>query len=153
MVFCPVELRYADSVPLAVVRRLVDASDLKRVVPEDSGYVWKAVCAQGARAGRHVALHRDAAIHLEVGVELLGPFTEQDDVVRSATPGGWIASATHFGPYGGLGVAHEAIRSWCRTATRRVAGPCWEVYGHWVAEWDQNPTLIRTDVCYLLTDA
>jgi hypothetical protein len=147
-----VQLHDVQSVPLAVVRRLVRASELKRVVPEGCGIVWKAIRAQGARAGRHVALYRDAAIHLEVGVELLGPFTDQGGVVRSATPAGWVASVTHFGPYDGLGAAHEAIRAWGRTATRQFAGPYWEVYDHWVADWDRDPTLIRTDVFYLVTE-
>src|SRR5262249_34671896 len=132
-------------------RRQVSASELARVVPECCGLVWDAVRLQRAQAGRHVAVYWDDAIRLEVGVELHGPFTESGEVVRSATPLGVVASTTHFGPYGGLGRAHEAIREWCRSHHHRLAGPNWEVYGHWQREWDTDPSRIRTDVYYLLS--
>jgi effector-binding domain-containing protein len=85
---------------------------------------------------------------VEVGVELLGPFNEQGDVVHSATPAGWVASVTHFGPYSGLGAAHAAVREWCNTHQHRRIGPNWEVYGHWEAHWNTDPSKIRTDVFY-----
>jgi hypothetical protein len=31
-----------------------------------------------------------------------------------------------------------------------LAGPNWEIYGHWQREWDTNPSQIRTDVYYQL---
>jgi hypothetical protein len=31
-----------------------------------------------------------------------------------------------------------------------LAGPNWEVYGHWTDEWNSDPAKIRTDVFYLL---
>lgn len=141
-----VHVRELPSVPLAVIRRQAHASELSRVVPECCGLVWNAVRAQQAKAGRHVALYWDGSIRLEVGVELLGPFTEQGNVVCSATPAGVTASTTHYGPYGGLGAAHEAVRAWCRIHNHRLAGPSWEIYGHWQEAWNSNPALIRTDV-------
>jgi effector-binding domain-containing protein len=146
-----VELQRLDSVPLAVIRRQARASDLARVVPECCGLVWDAVRAQQAQAGRHVAIYWDGSIRLEVGVELYGPFTEQGEVVRSATPGGAVAVATHFGPYGGLGAAHDAVRQWCKANNHRLAGPSWEIYGHWQPEWNADSSRIRTDVYYLLS--
>ncbi len=88
------------------------------MVPECCGLVWNAVRAQDARGGRHVAVYWDARIRLEVGVELLGPFRDDGEVVRSATPGGWVAAVTHFGSYSGLGGAHSAIRDWCNAHQR-----------------------------------
>jgi len=147
-----IELQRLDSVPLAVIRRQARPSDLSRVIPECCGLVWKAVRAQKTPAGRHVALYWDfeSTIRLEVGVELLGPFAEEGDIVRSATPSGMVASATHFGPYGGLSAAHDAIHEWCKSNNQRVAGPSWEIYGHWLDEWNADPSRIRTDVFYLL---
>ena len=55
----------------------------------------------------------------------MGPFVEHGKVVRSATPAGAVASATHYGPYGGLGAAHDAVRRWCEAnnhASRVQAG-------------------------------
>jgi effector-binding domain-containing protein len=145
----------AASIPLAVVRRQVRQSDLTRVIPEDCGVVWNALKAQGIRGGRHVALYweRDPVIRLEVGAEVDVPFAEQGDLVRSATPAGLVASVTHLGPYGGLTRAHDALHDWCTAAQHRLAGPSWEVYGHWMSEWDRDPSQIRTDIFYLLEDA
>ena len=141
-----------ESLPLAVIRRQARQSDLARLVPQDCGLVWTAVRAQQTPAGRHVAIYWDGSIRLEVGVELQGAFVERDNVVRSATPAGAVAWTTHFGPYGGLGAAHDAIRGWCAANGRQLAGPSWEIYGHWLPEWNSDPSLIRTDVFYLLSD-
>jgi effector-binding domain-containing protein len=146
----PVQLQQLNSIPIAVIRRQARASELSRLVPECCGLVWNAVRAQQTKAGRHVAIYWDNAIHVEVGVELLGPFAEQGDVVLSATPAGAVASATHFGPYNGLGAAHDAIHQWCKTNNRTLAGPNWEIYGHWLPEWNTNPSQIRTDIYYQL---
>jgi effector-binding domain-containing protein len=146
-----VRLQRLESVPLAVIRRQARASELARLVPECCGLVWNEVRAQQARAGRHVAIYWDGGIRLEVGVELHGPFAEHGDVIRSATPAGAVASATHFGPYGGLGAAHDAVHRWCQANRHRLAGPRWEIYGHWQPEWNVDPTQIRTDVFHLLS--
>ena len=143
-----VRLEQVPSVPLAVIRRTAKPAELSRVVPECCGLVWNAVRAQQARAGRNVAVYLDGAIGLEVGVELLGPFVEQGEVVQSATPGGLVATVTHYGPYGGLGAAHDAIHAWCSANQRTLLGPSWEIYGHWQREWDSDPSQIRTDICY-----
>ena len=141
------------SIPLAVVRRQVRQSELSRVVPECCGLVWNALRAQGVRGGRHVAVYWDGSIRVEIGVELLGAFVERDGVMRSATPEGLVASATHFGPYGTLGAAHDAVRDWCQTNNRQLAGPSWEIYGHWQPEWSADPSRIRTDIFYLVAEA
>jgi effector-binding domain-containing protein len=145
-----VQLQQLDSVPLAVIRRQASPSELARVVPECCGLVWNALRAQQAKGGRHVAIYWDNSIRLDVGAELLSPFEEQGDVMLSATPAGRAATVTHYGPYGGLGGAHKAIREWCEANHHRLAGPNWEIYGHWQNEWNTNPSLIRTDVFYQL---
>jgi len=147
-----VQVQQLESVPLAVIRRQAKSSELSRLVPECCGLVWNAVRAQGVKGGRHVAIYWDGSIRLEVGVELAGPFNEQGEVVRSATPGGAVAWATHLGPYGAIGAAHEAVRRFCQDNNHRLAGPSWEIYGHWRDEWNTNPSQIRTDVFYLLSE-
>ncbi len=71
-------------------------------------------------------------------------------MVGSATPAGPVATTTHFGPYGRLHEAHDAIRRWCAGNGHTLAGPNWEVYGHWQDAWNSDPGQIRTDVYYLL---
>jgi effector-binding domain-containing protein len=150
-----VRAQRADGIPLAVVRRQTRQADLPRVVPEGCGLVWNALRAQGVRGGRHVAMYWewDPAIRLEVGVEIDVPFAEQGELVRSATPAGLVASVTHLGPYQHMRAAHDAIHAWCKAENQKIAGPSWEIYGHWQPEWDANPSLIRTDIFYLLKTA
>jgi effector-binding domain-containing protein len=148
-----IQLQDVPSVPLAVIRRRATPAELAKLVPECCGLVWTAVQAQRTPAGRHVAIYWNGDIRLEVGVELEGPFVERDPVVLSATPSGAAAVVTHFGPYGGLGAAHAAVRIWCEANGHRLAGPNWEIYGHWQQEWNTNPALIRTDVFYQIASS
>jgi effector-binding domain-containing protein len=137
--------------PIAVVRRRVEAAELKRVVPQLCGVVWNALRAQQVTgAGRHVAVYLDCEINLEVGAELERPFSGDGEVVGSEIPAGMVATTAHMGPYGGLGAAHQAIRDWCARNGHALAGPNWEIYGHWEEAWNKEPSKIRTDVYYLL---
>lgn len=137
--------------PLAVVRRRAGQRELSRIVPEACGIVWNVIRTQKvAGAGRHVAVYLDDQINLEVGVELPTPFAGHGDVAGSAIPAGSVATTTHYGPYPRLHEAHEAIHLWCQNNGHALAGPRWEVYGHWQDEWNREPTRIRTDVFYLL---
>jgi effector-binding domain-containing protein len=146
-----VRLEQFGGCPLAIVRRRASTQDLSRVVPDACGTVWNVVRAQQiAGAGRHVALYWDDVINLEVGVELEAPFAGHGEVVGSALPAGPVATAVHFGPYPRLHEAHRAIQEWCAKHSHALAGPCWEVYGHWLDEWNNDPSKIRTDVFYLL---
>jgi effector-binding domain-containing protein len=137
--------------PLAVVRRRAKQSDLASVVPEACGTVWNNIRAQQTSGvGRNVAVYLDDVINLEVGVELDAPFPDHGEVVGSTTPSGTVATTTHYGPYGQLHQAHEAIHRWCAASGHKLAGPSWEVYGHWKNEWNNDPSKIVTDVFYLL---
>jgi len=147
-----IRLQRQSGTRLAVVRRQARPAELSRLVPQCCGLVWEALRAQGVKGGRHVAVYRDDTIRVDIGVEIAVPFVEQGELVRAETPPGDVATVTHFGPYGTLHAAHAAIRAWCEVAGRKLAGPSWEIYGHWQPEWDQDPSKIRTDVCYLLTD-
>ena len=140
------------SSPLAVVRRRAGSHELARVVPDACGTVWGALKAQKIEgAGRHVALYLDGEINLEVGVELDAPFAGCGEVVRSSTPGGAVATAMHLGPYARLHEAHEAITKWCANRGYPLAGPRWEIYGHWREGWNLDPSGIETEVFYLLS--
>jgi effector-binding domain-containing protein len=135
--------------PIAVVRRCAPAQALSTVVPAACGEVWNVIRARAvAGAGRHVAVYYDGCINLEVGVEVPPGFVGDGDgdVFASMTPAGLVATTEHVGPYDRLGDAHAAIRDWCRHQGHAVAGPNWEIYGHWIDDHAQP----RTDVFYLL---
>jgi hypothetical protein len=55
-----------------------------------------------------------------------------------------------FGDYGARPVVSGLLASGGKTCSW-IAGPNWEVYGHWQPEWDADPSLIRTDVFYQVT--
>ena len=149
-----VRLERVSATPIAVVRRRSVAGSLSSVVPQACGTVWNAIKALGVRgAGRHVAVYLSCdggQIDLEVGVEVTGPIGGHGDVIDSLTPAGEVATVTHFGPYQALGDAHRAIQAWCAANGRTPAGPNWEIYGHWLDAWNNDPSQIRTDVFYLL---
>ena len=90
----------------------------------------------------------DGEADIEFGVGARRPFDRIGAVLHSATPSGEVATTTHWGDYAGLAAAHHAVVAWCRSKGRSVAGPRWEVYGH----WSDNPATRRTDIFYLLTD-
>jgi effector-binding domain-containing protein len=138
------------AIPLAVIRRQVTRGELSRAVVDGCGAVWQFLRTHNLRGGRNVALYLDGSIRLEVGVEFDGALPPSGEVVASTTPAGEVVSVTHFGSYGGLGAAHAAITQWCREHGRTLAGPSWELYGHWDAAWNDDPSKIRTDVCYLV---
>ena len=145
-----VRIQQVAPTPTAVVRRRAKPEELSKVVPHACGVVWDALRARSVRgAQRHMAIYLDGEINLEVGVELdaSASFPEDGEVVRSVIPGGVVATAVHVGPYHQLHEAHNAIRTWCEGHRCALAGPCWEIYGHW--HDDQEP---RTDVFYLLRD-
>ena len=149
-----VRLEKLESKPLAIVRRRARQQELSKVVPESCGTVWNVVRARRSPGpGGMCALYWDCEINLEVGVELETPFAGHGEVVGSATPAGTVATTTHFGPYQRLCDAHSAIKHWCTANGYTPAGPNWEIYGHWLDEWNKDPSKIRTDVYYLLKPA
>jgi effector-binding domain-containing protein len=146
-----IQLQQQAAQPLAVVRRRASRQETSKVIPEACGTVWKVVKSQQiAGAGRHIAVYLDDVINLEVGVEVPGPVADYGEVLSSATPAGSVVTTTHLGPYGELHAAHAAIQAWGQANGVALAGPCWEVYGHWLDEWNSDPSQIRTDVYYLV---
>jgi len=142
---------FAATRPTAVVRRRVQKQELSKVIPECCGLVWNVIKSQQIKgAGRHVTLYLDDAMNVEVGVELESPIAGYGEVVGSQLPAGTLATTTHLGPYQNLGDAHRAIQEWCAANGHKLAGPSWEIYAHWVDEWNRDPSKIRTDVYYLI---
>lgn len=88
----------------------------------------------------------DGNLTIDFCVGTPGPFDAIGDVTWRETPSGWAARSVHRGDYGTLGVTNRAIREWCREHHKTLAGPSWEVYGH----WEPDPTKLVTEVYYLL---
>ncbi|MDB4949371.1 MAG: transcription activator effector binding protein [Gemmatimonadetes bacterium] len=101
--------------------------------------------------GQNVFLYRDGSdgeVEVDFGVGVATPFPAAGPVRYAELPAGRVATATHWGDYGRLGETHAAVVAWCRAHAHVLAGPRWEVYGHW-SPGDAQP---RTDVYYLLVE-
>jgi effector-binding domain-containing protein len=131
----------------AVVRRQASQADLPKVVPQGCGEVWSFLRSQRIpQPGRNLAVYFDGVINLEVGVEVGNPFVGDGNVLCSSIPAGRAATTAHVGPYNRLGDAYDAIHQWCASHGHALAGPSWEIYGHWI----DDPDKLRTDVYCLL---
>jgi hypothetical protein len=100
--------------------------------------------------GQNIFVYRDVdgapdQLDVEFGVGSAAPFRAVGNVVSGVTPSGEVATTTHWGDYGALGNAHAALVGWCRTHDLPLAGPRWEVYGHW-----REGVIPRTDIYYLV---
>ena len=133
----------------AVIRCRARQSELSTVIPQACGEVWNFIrSSQFPSAGRHIALYLDGVMNIEVGAEMPEPFVGNGRIVCSSTPAGLVATTTHVGPYNRLGEAHAAVQQWCAAEGRELAGPSWEIYGHWT----DDPAKLRTDVYWLLKE-
>lgn len=139
-----------DARPVAGVRATVPRGRVGEVFRHYLDAVYAAAQSHGlALDGQNIFIYRDGnavdcTVDFCVGVR--APFTAVGEVVPLETPGGVAAMTTHRGDYGGLADANAAIVAWCRISRRELAGPSWEVYGHWHAD----PAQRRVDVYYLL---
>jgi effector-binding domain-containing protein len=100
--------------------------------------------------GQNIFVYRDVDgtpgnLDVEFGVGVAAPFAAAGNVVYSVTPSGSVATTTHWGDYGALGDAHAAVTAWCRSHDITLAGPRWEVYGHW-----REGAIPRTDIYCLV---
>ncbi len=136
--------------PLLVERHVVPRATVGVAVQRGCGRAFQAAKALGARPGRNVALYHDGQVTLDAGVECEGDWSAPPGLRRTSTPPGRVASLLHVGPYGTLGETHAALHAWFARTGERPAGPNWEVYGHWRGEWNDDPSRIETEVCYLL---
>jgi effector-binding domain-containing protein len=142
-----VEVQRLEPQTTAVIRFQAKIQDLPTLIPQACGEVWTFIRSAGLpNPGRHIALYLDAVMNIECGAEVSQPFVGNDRVVCSSTPAGLAATAAHWGPYHLLGDAHSAVKKWCSDNGHLLAGPSWEVYGH----WNDDPAKLRTDVYWLL---
>lgn len=101
---------------------------------------------RGGPRWQNVMLYKDDVPNVEVGVLASGPYVERENVISSWLPSGTAAATTLRGPYAGLDAAHRVVRAWCAAHGRDLAGPRWEIYGHWRADPDE----LETEIYYLL---
>jgi len=134
--------------PTAVVAATTTWPEFPKLWPELSAEV----CLRAADINRgcpNVMLYLDDQPRVEIGVLLDQPCPLTGRVVRSALPGGQVATVVHTGPYSGLGEAHRAVLGWCTEQGLVAAGPRWEIYG----PHRDDPAELTTEISYLLSPA
>lgn len=134
---------------IASVHATVAQQNLGNEIRRLLGDVWTALRTQKVRAGHNIVIYRGGSggeLQIEAGVEILGDFSDSQDVRRSETPAGDVAWASHYGDYSQMHGAYDAIEKWLRANGRRSAGVGWELYG----DWNDDPGQVRTDVYVLL---
>lgn len=145
-----VTLHNAQPRPIAAVRARLPIREVPRRFGQYLDQVYAAAKAGAIELdGQNIFVYSGDSggeADVEFGVGARQSFEPTGNVVLSATPSGAVATATHWGDYAGLGAAHNAVIAWCRSQKRPIAGPRWEVYGH----WSDNPATRRTDIFYLL---
>jgi effector-binding domain-containing protein len=100
----------------------------------------------GGEMWQNVMLYKDDRPDVEVGVLVSRAFESEGRVVASALPGGEVATASHRGDYARLGVTHDAVREHAAAHGRELAGPRWEIYGHWRPDASE----LETEIFWLL---
>ena len=150
-----IEVRTEQAAPrrLAAIRSVIAPQDLPQTIGRSLGIIWPAVREQGVRFGHNVFVYRDGApgtLIVELGVEVLGDFTEHGEIQIVHTPSGEVATATHYGDdYTQMAPVYQALGQWCDGNGRRPAGVNWEVYG----DPAEDPAQTRTDIYFLLEPA
>jgi effector-binding domain-containing protein len=146
-----VKLEQAAPRGMAAVRARVPASRVAALFRIYLDQVYAAGRAGTVQLdGQNIFVYRDVEttpdhIDVEFGVGVAAPFSSAGSVLYSVTPSGGVATTTHWGDYGALGDAHAAVVTWCRSHDVPLAGPRWEVYGHW-----REGITPRTDIYYLV---
>jgi effector-binding domain-containing protein len=142
-----------DARPTAVVARTTTWKEFPNVWGPLLDHVYRFVrrrtdlaTGDGAELWQNVMLYKDDRPDIEVGVLVSESFQPEEPVIASELPGGEVATATHRGDYAQLAVTHDAVRDHVAAHKRELAGPRWEIYGH----WRPDPTELETEVFWLL---
>ncbi len=140
-----------EPIPMLALHVQADENGFGDAVPAACGRAWNLVKELGIAGGRMIAIYISAAEAI-VGIEVESGIEGTGDLISRETPSGEVAHVVHLGPYALLGRAHEAVREWSSQSNGKLAGPNWEIYGHWDPAWASDPSQIRTDVYYALAE-
>lgn len=137
-----VEVRQVPTQPIAIVRGRASRANLPQRIRALFDKFYGGFKSRGElNIVFYPGSGAEGEFDIECGVQVEGGG-------NSSTPAGTIARTVYFGPYDQMRPAHEAIHQWARENGRKLAGPSWEVYGH----WNDDPAKLRTDIFYLLSD-
>jgi len=85
-------------------------------------------------------------VDVDVGLEIVEPFSDDPIIQCGSTPVGRAATLTFPGPRNEAAAEmHQAIRDWCSAHGEKLAGPVWELL-----QYTQNPEWRYTRIFYML---
>ncbi len=139
---------------LAAVRRLVRPADVSAAFRPALDQVWAYLrSTPGLRTdGHNIFLYHHAGgdpgtgMDVDFGVEVTRQFAAHGEVAPVTTPAGRAAVTVHRGPYGGLPLAHAALRRWFSDNGRDIGAWSMEIYG----DWQQDESQLETTILYAL---
>jgi hypothetical protein len=136
---------------IAAIRARIPASQVAARFKTSLDQVYSAGRGPAIRLdGQNIFVYREVDgmpghVDVEFGVGVAEPFATEGEVTCCTTPSGSAVTTTHWGDFRALGDAHRAVIEWARKHNVRLAGPRWEVYGHW-----REGATPRTDIYYLV---
>ncbi len=149
----PVTVASVEARPTAVIAHVTTWGQFPRLWPQLLDEVYRFVRSRsdlqtgaGSNAWQNIMLYRDGRPSVEIGVLVSRPFAPEARVTASQLPAGDALMAVHHGDYAQLGAAHDAVRMHAEAKGLELAGPRWEIYGH----WRENPDELETEIYYLL---
>jgi effector-binding domain-containing protein len=135
-----VQIKQVPSQPIAIVRGTATKANLPTRIRELFDQFYAGFKGKG---GLNIVLYPGSVageFEIACGVQL-------DQGGNASTPEGTVATTVYMGPYDQMRLAHLAIHKSVSDNGRQLAGPSWEVYGH----WSDDPSKLRTDIFYLLS--
>ncbi len=149
----PVAIRTIAARPTAVVAQTTTWSEFPRLWRALLDEVYACIRDADAPAGTHegarwrnVMLYKDDRPAVEIGVLARAAFQPRGRVIGSRLPAGRVAIAVHGGAYAQLGDTHATVAAYARAQRLQLAGPRWEIYGH----WHEDEEKLETEVYLLL---
>lgn len=141
------EIRDVEEILIATGRDQFEPGNLIEKAMALSGKAWEFLRnhPEIPQPGTNVWFYPGCGV-IEAGAQVLEPFESEGPVFCSHTPAGRAVVATHIGPYEKMGETYAACKKWIEENDLKLAGPSWEVYGH----WDEDPAKLRTDIYHLL---
>ena len=67
-------------------------------------------------------------LEVEIGFPVSGELPDRGDIQAGEIPGGKVATCIYTGPYGGIGLAYEALSHWMEENGYQPTGVAYEVY-------------------------
>jgi hypothetical protein len=137
-----VEVRQAAAQPIQIERGRTTLAMLPKKIRELFDQFYAGFKGEG---GLNIVFYPGAGV---AGEFEIGCGVQLESGGNASTPAGLVATTVYFGPYEQMSRAHEAIHRWAGENGHKLAGPSWEVYGH----WNDDPAKLRTDIFYLLAE-